>query len=77
MGTTKLQLTKDEWKKIGENLREKREQKNLTQEDVATEATITTSYYARIERGGEKPTLATLKYIFKALKVKSSDIFSF
>lgn len=77
MNAKKLQLTKDEWKKIGENLKEIREQKDLTQENVAEEATITASYYARIERGEEEPRLAVLKAIFKALKVKSSDIFPF
>lgn len=77
MNAKKLQLTKEEWNKIGENLREIREQKDLTQEDVAAESTITASYYARIERGEEKPTVATLKFIFKALKVKSSDILPF
>lgn len=77
MSTNKLQLSSEEWKKIGENLREIRERKDLTQEEVASQATITASYYARIERGEEVPRLAVLKTIFTVLKVKSSDILPF
>lgn len=64
-------------KKFGENLKEIREQKKLTQEDVATAAGISTSYCARIERGEENPTFAVIQNICKALKIKSSDILPF
>ena len=77
MNSNKLKLDIKEWQEIGGKLRVIRENKNLTQEEAATEAKITTSYYARIERGEEEPRLAVLKAIFKVLKVKSSDILPF
>ena len=62
---------------IGRKLREAREQKNLSQEDVAKAAGISSSYYARIERGEENPSTAVVENICKALKIKSSDILPF
>ncbi len=65
------------WKDIGKKLREARDRKKLTQEQVAKQADITGSYYARIERGEENPSLEVLKKLSKALNVKSSEIFPF
>ena len=62
---------------IGKKLREAREQKNLLQEDVAKAAGISSSYYARIERGEENPSTTVIENICRALKVKSSDILPF
>ncbi len=62
---------------LGKRLREAREQKKLTQEEVATKSGITTSYYARIERGEEQPSLATLKSLAKTLNIKGSQIVPF
>lgn len=62
---------------IGRKLREAREQKNLSQEDVAKAAGISSSYYARIERGEENPSTAVVENTCKALKIKSSDILPF
>ena len=64
-------------KAFGTNLKEVRDQKRLTQEDIAKGAGITTSYYARIERGEENPTFAVIQNICKVLKIKSSDILPF
>lgn len=64
-------------KEIGKRLRESREQKNLTQADVAEKAGITASYYARIERGEEQPSLPTIKTLVTILKVKAGDILPF
>lgn len=66
--------TKEE---IGKRLREARDKKDLTQADVAIKAGITTSYYARIERGKEHPSLAVLKNLISVLNIKSSDILPF
>ncbi len=62
---------------IGKKLREVREKKRLTQLEVAEKAGISASYYARLERGVEKPSLAFIEVITKALKIKSSDILPF
>ena len=65
------------WKEVGKKLREARDRKKLTQEQVAKQADITGSYYARIERGEENPSLEVLKKLSKALNVKSSEILPF
>jgi len=62
---------------VGNKLREAREKKKLTQVEVANKADITDSYYARIERGEENPSLEVLQRISKALNIKSSEILPF
>lgn len=63
--------------RFGKNLRQIREQKSLSQEDVAELSGISVTYYAGIERGEENPTFAVLEQICKALKVKSSQVLPF
>jgi len=63
--------------KIGNKLRIARKKLKLKQSEVAKKADISMNYYARIERNEENPTLETVEKIFKALKVKSTDILSF
>lgn len=64
-------------KEMGKRFRESREEKNLTQEEVAKKAGISTSYYARIERGLEQPSLTIIKNLVSVLKVKAGDILPF
>ncbi|HZE87118.1 MAG TPA: helix-turn-helix transcriptional regulator [Methylomirabilota bacterium] len=77
MNNVKAPVTDKEWKEAGERIRNIRENKNLTQEDVAIKAGITTSYFARIERGEKHPQMDVIKSIVKALNVKISDIVPF
>ena len=77
MNKAKSPVTSKEWKEIGERIRDIREQKNLTQENVADETGITSSYFARIERGEERPKIDVIKSIVKALKIKTSNILPF
>ncbi|MCA9347268.1 helix-turn-helix transcriptional regulator [Candidatus Saccharibacteria bacterium] len=63
--------------KIAKNLKYVRDQKRMTQEDVAKKAKISTNYYSRIERCDAVPTITTLEQIVKALGVKSSEILPF
>lgn len=63
--------------KFGENVREIRERKQLSQEEVAKMIGISVTYYAGIERGEENPTFAVLENMCKALSVKSSQILPF
>jgi len=58
---------------MGKRLREIRERKQLSQEDIAKATGMSSTYYAGIERGEENPTLAILYSLSKALKVKSSE----
>ncbi len=64
-------------KEFGENLRKIREEKRLTQAEVAKSAGINTNYYACIERGEINLTYDKLQSIVDALKIKSSDILPF
>ena len=62
---------------FGKKLRKIREEKNLSQGEVAKLIGISITFYAGIERGEENPTFAVLENICKALKVKSSEILPF
>lgn len=63
--------------KIGKRLKEVREEKGMTQADVAKAADLSTNFYARLERDEENVSIENFEKIIKALKVKSSDILSF
>lgn len=62
---------------FGKNLRSKREDKGLSQEEVAKLSKISTTHYAGIERGEENPTFSVIESICKALKVKSREVLPF
>ncbi|MEK7577399.1 MAG: helix-turn-helix transcriptional regulator [Patescibacteria group bacterium] len=62
---------------FGKNVRKTREGQRRDQIEVAEEAGIDTSYYARIERGEANPTLEVIYAIIKALHVNSSKILPF
>lgn len=59
---------------IAEKIKQAREKKGWTQEELAKKARIDSNSYAKIERGESKPYGVTLLKIIKALGVKSSDI---
>jgi len=63
--------------KFGQNLRKIRENKDLTQEELAVKADLSANYYAKIERGEINITFKTLQKIAVALKTKSSEILPF
>lgn len=63
--------------KIGKRLREIREERGMTQTDVAKAAGIHPNYYARLERDEENVSMEVFEKILKALKAKSSEILSF
>jgi len=62
---------------IGKKLREIRDEKALSQEEVAEATSISVTYYAGIERGEENPTITVIESLCKALKIKSSSILPF
>lgn len=59
---------------IGDKLKAVRQEKNLTQLDVAKKAGINGNYYAKVERGEASLSVLTLLKLVKALGLKSSDI---
>jgi transcriptional regulator with XRE-family HTH domain len=64
-------------KKISNRLKQIRQDRRLTQLEIADKAGISTNYYARIERGDTAISLEVFEKIVKALKVRSSDILPF
>lgn len=64
-------------KKKGQKMKQAREEKGLTQAQIAEKLGINVNYYARIERGEKIPSFEVLQSIAKILKLKSSDILPF
>lgn len=52
---------------LGKAIRQLREERGMTQEDLAQEAGITVGHMSMIERGHSNPTWATVKAIETAL----------
>jgi transcriptional regulator with XRE-family HTH domain len=61
-------------KKLGENVRQLRIERNLTQEQVALEAGLRLSFVSDIERGKRNVSVETLLKLAKALNVDSAVI---
>ncbi|WP_340033447.1 helix-turn-helix transcriptional regulator [Paenibacillus sp. FSL E2-0202] len=59
---------------IGESIRILRTGKGLSQEQLALNAGVNTSYIGQIERGEKNPTIKTLEKIAVALKVSLLDL---
>ena len=62
---------------IGKKMRKIRKNQGREQIEVAEEAGISGSFYARLERGEGNPTLEVLYAVVRALHSKSSDILPF
>jgi transcriptional regulator with XRE-family HTH domain len=58
--------------KVASAVKRLREQRGLTQEELAARAGVTRSYLARLETGRHEPTLTMLERLAKALRVKPS-----
>lgn len=63
--------------KLGRNIREVREDKNKTQEQISLDAGIEMSYFSKIERGEANPSLEIIYAIIRALNIKSHEILPF
>ncbi len=70
-------MSTDTAKKIGKKLKAIRQDRRLTQSEVADMADISTNYYARIERGDTGISIEIFEKLVRALKVRSSDILPF
>jgi transcriptional regulator with XRE-family HTH domain len=60
--------------KIGKSIRKIREEKAITQEQLALEAGLNRAYIGYIERGERNPTIKTLEKIAKILKVSTKEL---
>jgi len=62
-------------KRLGKMLKERREEKHLTQAALADKVGVSQAYIAKLEGGDKKnPTLALLKKIAKALGVPVTEL---
>jgi transcriptional regulator with XRE-family HTH domain len=62
-------------KRLAKRLRNLREDKGLSQEDLASQSSIGRSYYWRVEQGQINITLETLVRISNVLGVEIVDLF--
>ena len=71
-----LGMENDEWVRVafGELLKELREERGLSQSQLALEAELDQSFLSLIERGDRQPSLASLFAICDALKVEPDAV---
>lgn len=62
-------------KSVGEKVREKRLERNLSQEILSYDANIPRNQVGRIERGEINTSIITLHKICKVLKIEIKDLF--
>jgi transcriptional regulator with XRE-family HTH domain len=62
---------------VSERIRELRNSRGLSQEQLALKANLNTSFIGAIERGVKKPTVDTLEKIITALDISVQDFFNF
>ena len=62
-------------KRLGDLLRELREEQGLSQQDFAFECDMDRTYYGGIERGERNPSLKNILKICKALKISTEELF--
>lgn len=66
-------LRKEFTKKLALHMRMIRDQKGVTQEDLAFKAGINTAYLGHLERGVYSPTMFVIWKISQALEIKIED----
>jgi transcriptional regulator with XRE-family HTH domain len=59
---------------LGTALRELREERDLTQQQLAKKAGVAPTFLSDVERGTRNPSWSTILSIAKALKVKPSEL---
>ncbi len=62
---------------LGKTIKDLRQKKNLTQEQLAEKAAINVSYLAKIENGYVNTTVRYLIKLARGLKVTVKDLFDF
>ncbi len=63
--------------KFGSNLKKIREQKSVTQAQLAIDCNFDVSVISRIERGAVNTSLSNLKLIASSLNIKIFELFDF
>lgn len=62
---------------IGERIRNLREAKGISQQDLAAACDIEKSNFSRLESGGTNPTIYTLQKISYNLNIDLKELFDF
>jgi transcriptional regulator with XRE-family HTH domain len=62
-------------KKLGENLKRIRLDKNIKQVEIAKMLNVDRSFISNIENGKTNPTLSTITSLAKALGVSTNELF--
>ena len=60
--------------RFGENVRQCREQRTWTQEQLAEKADLDQTFISGIERGSRNPTIITINKLARALKITVSEL---
>jgi transcriptional regulator with XRE-family HTH domain len=60
---------------LGKRVKQIREEKGMTQGDVATKLNITRSYISRVEKGERAPSVPRLEKLATALDVSVEELF--
>lgn len=63
--------------KLGDRIKQLREEQELTQEDLALKCHMSQSYLAQIESGTTNTTLKFMVKISQGLKVKTAELLPF
>ncbi len=71
---THRKTRRPEAEKFGAVVRRLREQRRLTQEELAERAEVSSTYIGFIERGDNVPTLSIILQIASALGVRAADL---
>jgi transcriptional regulator with XRE-family HTH domain len=61
---------------VARNLRRLRVRREVSQENLAVDASIDRTYVSRLERGLENPTIAVLERLANALDANITDFFA-
>lgn len=64
----------DHAKKLGENLKRIRIEKNISQTEIAKALDVDRSFVSNIENGKTNPTLSTITNLAKVLGVSASEL---
>ncbi len=62
--------------RFGQRIRELRKQKEMTQEQLADEASLHNTYIGTVERGEKNISMINIERVVKALGVSLSEFFS-
>jgi len=64
-------------KKFGKHLRKLRQERKLTQEELADRANMHFTYVGQIERGLRNPSLVNLYKLARALRIRGGELLPF